>query len=70
MIHFKIILFIIAFFQTTNSLQSADLCIKYDLYSKCSGQLSYSCNDNLCAPGKEYCQFFINTQILVKMINV
>ena len=70
MIHFKIILFMIAFFQTTNSLQSADLCIKYDLYSKCSGQLSYSCNDNLCASKKEYCEMFYNVQYLVTIGNL
>jgi hypothetical protein len=70
MIHLKIILFIIAFFQTTNSLQSADLCIKYDIYSKCIGQLNYSCNNNLCASKKEYCEMFYNVQYLVTIGNL
>ena len=70
MFHFKIILFLIAFFQTTNCLQSPDLCIKHDLYSKCDGKLSYSCNDKLCASEKEYCEMFNNIQYLVSIGNM
>ena len=70
MFHFKIILFLHAFFQTTNCLQSADLCIKYDVNSKCDGQLSYSCNDKFCASQKEYCGMFYNIQYLVTIGNL
>ncbi len=70
MIFFKIILFLFFLNKRTNCFKSSDFCIKSHPKLKCNEQLSYSCNDELCAPGKDYCQFIINTQILVKMTNV
>jgi hypothetical protein len=70
MIFFKIILILIVINKSAVCFKSSDFCIKPDPKLKCNEQLSYSCNDKLCAPGKEYCQFFINTQILVNMVNV
>ena len=70
MIFFKIILILIVIDQSAVCFKSSDFCIKPDPKLKCNEQLGYSCDDKLCASGKDYCQFFMNTQFLVKMINV
>ncbi len=70
MIDFKIILFLLAFNESFNCLKSSDFCIKPDLQLKCSGKLSYSCNDELCSSGKRICQTYINIQFLATMNNL
>ena len=55
MIFFKIILILIVINQSAVCFKSSDFCIKPDPKLKCNEQFSYSCNDKLCAPGKEYC---------------
>jgi len=70
MIYFKIILFLLAFNVSVKCLRLSDLCVKSNLNKKCGGQLSYSCNDKLCASEKRVCQAFSSIKSLVTITNL